>query len=113
VVPVKAEAADLAQKAGEFNGKRDTEYCGDGPGTMCDGDGVRDEASVSRHLRAERCWGGPESVPKLVRVGAGDAEIIPRTTRGAGPSFPDGRGSLGEDTYPLDWRSDDRSHGAA
>ncbi len=80
---------------------------------MCDGHGLRDEAGASRHLRAEEYRGGQETVPKLVRLGAGDAVANRRTARADGSSGPDGRGALGGNLGPLDLRADDRLHGGS
>ena len=111
--PVGADAVDVAQEPGELDGEGNPEVGVDGPGTVCDGHGLRDEAGASRDLRAEGCRGGQEAVPKLVRLGAGDEGTNRRTARADGPSRPDGRGALGGNLGPLDSRSDDRLHGGS
>ncbi len=111
--PVGADLLDVAQEPGELDGEGSPEVGVDGLGTVCDGHGLRDEAGASRHLRAEGCRGGQETVPKLVRVGARDARANRRTARADGPSCTGGRGSLGGDPGPLDSRSDDRLHGGS
>ena len=73
--PVGADALDVAQEPGELDGKGSPEVRVDGPGTMCDGHGLPDEAGASRHLRAEGCGGGQEAVPKLVCLGACNAGL--------------------------------------
>jgi len=103
----------VAQEPGELDGKGSPKVGVDGPGTMCDGHGLRDEAGASRYLRTKGCRGGQEAVPKLVRLGAGDAATNRRTARADGPSCPNGRGSLGGDPGPLDSRSDHRLHGGS
>ena len=50
--PVGADALDVAQEPSELDGKGSPEVGVDGPGTMCDGHGLPDEAGASRHLRA-------------------------------------------------------------
>ena len=111
--PAGADAVDVAQEPGELDGKGSPEVGVDGPGTMCDGHGLPDEAGASRPLPAEGCRGGQEAVPKLVCLGAHDAGTNRRTARADGPSCPNGRGSLGGDPGPLDSRSDHRLHGGS
>ncbi len=111
--PVGADAVDVAQEPGELDGEGNPEVGVDGPGTVCDGHGLRDEAGASRDLRAEGCRGGQEAVPKRVRLGAGDAGANRRTARADGPSCPDGRRAFGGNLGPLDSRSDDRLHGGS
>ena len=64
---------DVAQEPGELDGKGSPEVAVDGPETVSDGHGLRDEAGAPRHLRRGGCRGGQEAVPKLVRPGASDA----------------------------------------
>ena len=63
----------MVQEPGELDGKGSPEVGVDGPGTMCDGHGLPDEAGALRHLQMEGCRRGQEAVPKLVRLGARDA----------------------------------------
>ncbi len=111
--PAGADAVDVAQEPGQLDGEGNPEVGVDGLGTVCDGPGLRDEAGASRHLRAEGCRGGQETVSKLVRLGAGDAWANRRTARADGPSCPDGRRAFGGNLGPLDSRSDDRLHGGS
>ena len=104
---------DVAQEPGELDREGNPEVGVDGPGTVCDRHGLRDEVGASRHLRAEGRRGGQEAVPKLVRLGAGDAGANRRTPRADGSSGPNGRGSFGGNLGPLDSRSDDRLHGGS
>jgi hypothetical protein len=82
----------------------------DGSGTARNGHGLRDEVGASGHSRAKGCPGGQEAVPKLVRLGAGDAGPNRRTARAYGQRCLGGRGSLLE-SCPLDSRSDNLFHG--
>ncbi len=111
--PAGADAVDVAQEPGELDREGNPEVGVDGPGTVCDRPRLRDEAGASRHLRAEGCRGGQETVSKLVRLGAGDKGANRRTARADGPSCPDDRGALGGNLGPLDSRSDDRLHGGS
>ena len=65
-----------------------------GPETVCDGQGLGDEASASRHLRLVGCRGGQEAVRKLLRLGACDTGTDRGVARTDGPSGPDDRGHL-------------------
>jgi hypothetical protein len=48
--PVGANPVDVAEEPGELDGKGGPEVGVDVPGTVCDGNGLRDEAGASRHL---------------------------------------------------------------
>ncbi len=111
--PAGADALDVAQEPGELDGEGSPKVGVDDPRTVCDGHGLRDEAGASRHLRAEGCRGGQETVSKLVRLGAGDEGANRRTARADGPSCPDGRRAFGRNLGPLDLRADDRLHGGS
>ncbi len=108
--PAGANAVDVAQEPGELDGEGNPKVGVDGPGTVCDWHGLRDEAGASRHLRAEGCRGGQEAVPKLVCLGAGDAWTDRGFARADGAHSPDDRRALGGDLGPLDSRPDDRCH---
>jgi hypothetical protein len=75
--------------------------------------GLGDKLGAKRHLRVEECRGSQEDVPKLLRFGSRAAGANHRTARGDGPSWQDGRQSLGGDPVPLDSWFDDRTHGGA
>jgi hypothetical protein len=60
----------VTQEPGELDREGNLVVGVDGPGTVRDGHGLRDEAGASRHLRAKGCRGGQEPVPRLVRLGA-------------------------------------------
>ena len=102
---------DVAQEPGELDGKGSPEVGVDGPGTIWDGRGLRDEAGASGHLRADGCWGGQEPVPELVRSGAHYAGAHWGTVRADGPKCQNGRGLLGRNPGPFDSRFDERFHG--
>jgi hypothetical protein len=115
VWPDESPPADttVTYHEGELDGKGSPQVGVDGPGTVCDGHGLRDEAGAARHPRAEGRRGGQEAVPKLVRLGAGDEGTNRRTARADGPSCPDARRAFGGNLGPLDSRADDRLHGGA
>ncbi len=111
--PAGTDAVDVAQEPGELDGEGNPEVGVDGPGTVCDGHSLRDEAGASRHLRAEGCRGGQEAVPKRVRLGACNAGTDRGFARADGAHSPDDRRALGGDLGPLDSRPDDRFHGGS
>ena len=47
---VGTDAVDVAEEPGELDAKGGPQVGVDGPGTVCDGHGLRDEAGASRHL---------------------------------------------------------------
>ncbi len=83
------------------------------PGTVRDGQGLRDLVAASWRLRAEIRRGCQEAVPKLVRLDAGDGRGNRRTPHADGLSCPDGRGALGGNLGPLDSRADGLLHGGS
>ncbi len=99
---------DVAQEAGELDGKAGPEVGKDGPGTVCDGYGLPDKARASRFLLPGPCRGGQKAVPKMVPSGARDLDLNRRTIGADGPSCPDGRGSLGGNLGSLGSKYDDR-----
>ncbi len=90
--PVGVDVLDVAQDLGEIDGKGSPEVGFDGPEEVRNTRSLRAEAGVSGHLLAEGCPGGLEAVPKIVRLGAGDAGANRRTNRADRPSRRDGRG---------------------
>ncbi len=63
---------EVAQEPGKLDGEGDPQVGVDGPGTVRDGHGLRDEAGASRHLPMEGRRGRQETVRDLVRLGEGD-----------------------------------------
>ncbi len=80
--PVGADALDVAQEPGELDGKGSPKVGVDGPGTMCDGHGLTNEAGGSRYLWAEGCI-HPRSSPVsfTCEVTGGDARKLFRNWR--------------------------------
>jgi hypothetical protein len=80
----------------------------DGPGRVCDGHGLQDEAGASRHLRIEGCRRGLEAILKLLCLDACNAGTDQRFARADGAHNSDDRRAIGGDLGPLDSRPDDR-----
>ncbi len=79
----------MAEEPGKLDGEGGPEVGVDGSGTVCDGHGLRDEASASRYLPMEGCGRSQEAVRELVRVGPGDEGADWRTARADGPCRSD------------------------
>lgn len=102
---------DVAQVPGDLDGEGSPEVGYDGPGTVRDGHGLRDEAGASRPLGIEGYRRDQGVVPKLLRLGASDAGTDRGFARTDIAHSPYDRGSLGGNLGPLDSRPDDRLHG--
>jgi hypothetical protein len=114
--PVGADALDVAQEPGELDGKGSPEVGVDGPGTVCDGHGLLDEAGASRSYERKdakearklfRNWGAwvhamrgqtgelLEPIARAARMVEGHLEgILAHWTRGLTTAFMKGLNSL-------------------
>ncbi len=101
---------DVAREPGDLDGEGNPEVGGDGPSTVHDGLGLRDEVGALWHLQAKGCRRSKKAVQKWCAYMHRDARSNRRTARANGPSCPDDRRKLGGNLGPLDQSADDRFH---